>query len=103
MNELEKENLRLKLTLISMIRQFYNYTITHEEANEYNVQYDEEDVSDEFVQCYFHMFESSGEHAWKMLGFENVIVSESKLNKLENELRDRLSNLLSKREETIRR
>ena len=98
MNELEKENLRLKLTLISMIRQFYNYTITHEEANEYNVQYDEEDVSDEFVQCYFHMFESSVEHAWKMLGFENVIVSESKLNKLENELRDRLSNLLSKRE-----
>lgn len=44
------------------------------------------------------MFESSGERTWKMLGFENVIVSESKLNKLENGLRDRLSNLLLKRE-----
>ena len=33
MNELEKENLRLKLTLISMIRQFYNYKITHKEEN----------------------------------------------------------------------
>ena len=99
MNELIEENLMLKLTLLSMIRQFYNYKITHEEANEYNVQYDEEDVSDEFIQCYFRMFESSGEHAWKMLGFENVIVSESKLNKLENELRDRLLILLTQEKE----
>ena len=37
MNELEKENLRLKLTLISMIKQFYNYEITHEKANKYSV------------------------------------------------------------------
>lgn len=98
MNELKEENLRLKLTLLSMIRQFYNYKITHEEAHEHNVQHDEEDVSDEFIQCYFHMFESSGERAWKMLGLENVIVSESKLNKLEDELKDRLLNLSSKRE-----
>ena len=99
MNELEKENLRLKLTLLSMIRQFYNYKITHEEANEYNVQYDEEDVSDEFIQCYFHMFESSGEHAWKMLGLTNAIVSESELDELENKLRDRLLILLTQEKE----
>ena len=43
MNELEKENLRLKLTLISMIRQFYNYEITHEKANKYSVKYSEND------------------------------------------------------------
>ena len=98
MNKLKEENLRLKLTLISMIRQFYNYKITHIEENKFNVKYDKNDELGEFTQYYFHMFESSGEHAWKMLGFENVIVSESKLNKLENELRDRLSNLSSKRE-----
>ncbi len=98
MNELKEENLRLKLALLSMIRQFYDYEITHEKANEYNVQYDEEDVSGEFIQCYFHMFESSGEHAWKILGLTDVIISESTLYKLENELRDRLLHLLSKRE-----
>ena len=75
MNELEKENLRLKLTLISMIRQFYNYEITHEKANKYSVKYSENDELGEFVQCYFHMFESSGEHAWKMLGLTNAIVN----------------------------
>lgn len=99
MNELKEENLRLKLTLLSMIRQFYNYKITHEEANEYNVQYDEEDVSDGFIQCYFHLFESSGERAWKMLGLSNVIVSESELEELENELRERLLTLITKEKE----
>ena len=98
MNELEKENLRLKLTLISMIRQFYNYKITHKEENKFNVKYDKNDELGEFTQYYFHMFESSGEHAWKMLGLTNAIVSESELDELENKLRDRLSNLLSKRE-----
>ena len=56
MNELIEENLLLKLTLLLMIRQFYNYKITHEEANEYNVQYDEEDISDELLKA--HLGES---------------------------------------------
>ena len=98
MNKLKEENLRLKLTLISMIRQFYNYKITHIEENKFNVKYDKNDELGEFTQYYFHMFESSGEHAWKMLGLTNAIVSESELDELENKLRDRLSNLLSKRE-----
>ena len=99
MNELEKENLRLKLTLISMIRQFYNYKITHKEENKFNVKYDKNDELGEFVQCYFHMFESSGEHAWKMLGLTNAIVSESELDELENKLRDRLLILLTQEKE----
>lgn len=97
MNELKEENLRLKLALLSMIRQFYDYKITHEEANKYNVQYDNEDELGEYIQCYFHMFESSGERAWRMLGLTDVVISESKLYKLENELRDRLLHLLSKK------
>ena len=99
MNELEKENLRLKLTLISMIRQFYNYEITHEKANKYSVKYSENDGLGEFTQYYFHMFESSGEHAWKMLGLTNAIVSESELDELENKLRDRLLILLTQEKE----
>lgn len=98
MDELKEENLRLKLAVLSMIRQFYNYEITHEEANTYNVQYDKEDELGESIQCYFHMFESSGERAWKILGLTDAIISESKLYKLENELIDRLLHLLSKRE-----
>ena len=99
MNKLKEENLRLKLTLISMIRQFYNYEITHEKANKYSVKYSENDELGEFVQCYFHMFESSGEHAWKMLGLTNAIVSESELDELENKLRDRLLILLTQEKE----
>lgn len=97
MNELKEENLRLKLTLISMIKQFYDYKITHETANKHNVKYDEIDESGEFVQCYFHIFESCGEYAWKMLGLSNVIVSESELDELENELKERLLALITKK------
>ena len=99
MNELEKENLRRKLTFISMIRQFYNDEITNEEANKYSVKYSENDELGEFVQCYFHMFESSGEQAWKMLGLKNKSVSESELDELENKLRDRLLILLTQEKE----
>ena len=45
------------------------------------------------------MFESSGEHAWKMLGLTNAIVSESELDELENKLRDRLLILLTQEKE----
>lgn len=99
MNELEKENLRLKLTLISMIKQFYNYEITHEKANKYSVKYSENDELGEFVQCYFHMFESSCEYAWKSLGLTNIIVSESELDELENKLKERLLILLTQEKE----
>lgn len=99
MNELEKENLRLKLTLISMIKQFYNYEITYEKANKYSVKYSENDELGEFVQCYFHMFESYGEYAWKSLGLTNIIVSESELDELENKLKERLLILLTQEKE----
>ena len=91
MNELEKENLRLKLTLISMIKQFYNYEITHEKANKYSVKYSENDELGEF--------ESSGEYAWKSLGLTNIIVSESELDELENKLKERLLILLTQEKE----
>ena len=84
--------------MLSTIRQFDKYKITHEKANKTSAKYRKTDEYGEFVQCYFHMFESSGEHAWKMLGLTNVIVSESELDELENKLRDRLQNLSSKRE-----
>lgn len=95
MNELKEENLRLKLALLSMIRQFYDHKITYEEADKYDIKYDETDEVDGFIQCYFHLFESSGERAWKMLGLTNVIVSEAELDGLENELRDRLLVLIT--------
>ena len=53
----------------------------------------------DLFKCYFHMFESSGEHAWKMLGLTNAIVSESELDELENKLRDRLLILLTQEKE----
>lgn len=89
-NELQKENLQLKIALISMVRQFYDYHIKLEEASKYDISYDDED---EYIECYFHMFESAGERVWKMLGFENEIISETELCDMEEKLRNKLLNL----------
>lgn len=85
--DLREENLRLKLALASMVVQFYNWRLSVEEADQYNIKYDEDD---ETVECYFHMFESAGERAWDMLGFDKPIISESEMWKLQDSLRDEL-------------
>ncbi len=90
-NELQKENLRLKIALVSMVRQFYDYRIKSEEASRYDISYDE---ADEYIECYFHMFESAGERAWKLLGFQNEIVSKIELNNTDERLRNQLLDLL---------
>lgn len=90
MNELDilkEENLRLKLALSSFITQFYDWRISPDEAKNYNIEHDEDD---EEVECYFHMFESAGERAWQMLGFDKPIISERKMWELEKLLRDEL-------------
>lgn len=87
---LKDENLRLKIALTSIVRQFYDYRIKSEEASKYNIPYHDED---EYIECYFHMFESAGERVWKMLGFENEIISETELCDMEEKLRNKLLNL----------
>ena len=73
---LKEENLRLKMALALMIQQFYDWRIKPEEAKDYNIEYDEDD---EYVECYFHMFESAGEHAWDVLGLDKPIVGEKEM------------------------
>ena len=90
-NELQKENLRLKIALISMVRQFYDYHIKPEEASRYDIPYHDED---EYIECYFHMFESAGERAWKLLGFSSEIISETELSDTDERLRNQLLDLL---------
>lgn len=66
--DLQEENLRLKIALASMVRQFY----------------------DQPSGGYFHQFESAGERAWNMLGLENPIITEEELCKVEDDLREKL-------------
>jgi hypothetical protein len=93
--KLREENLRLKLALASMVQQFYDWRIKPEEASNYNIDYDPDD---EYVNCYFHMFESAGERAWNMLGLKEPIVSETTMWDLTEKLRDELLELLRKQQ-----
>lgn len=83
---LKEENLRLKLALLDMVRQFYEYIIlTQEIAEKYNVK--NYNVNEDY---YFHMFQSAGEHAWRILGIKNDIISGQELYRIEDILRDEL-------------
>lgn len=82
---LKEENLRLKLALLDMVRQFYGCILTPKIAEQYNVKNYNADED-----YYFHMFQSAGEHAWRILGIENGIISEQELYRIEDILRDEL-------------
>lgn len=82
---LKEENIRLKLVILDMVRQFYEYILTPKRAEKYNVKnYN----VDEYY--YFHMFQSAGEHAWKILDIKNDIISGQELYMIEDILRDEL-------------
>lgn len=82
---LKEENLRLKLALLAMVRQYYEYTLTPKRAEKYNVK--NYNVDEDY---YFHMFKSAGEHAWRILGFTNDIISGQELYRIEDILKDEL-------------
>lgn len=86
---LEEENMKLKMALLNMIEQFYEWKITIEEARKYNIKCNPEN---DYVNCYFHLFESAGEKAWQLLGLKNPIVTVEDLWKLEKELRNKYKN-----------
>ena len=86
-NKLQEENLKLKMALALMVQQFYNWRIKSEEASYYDIDYDQDD---DYITCYFHQFESAGEHAWKMLGLDKPIISEKEMWDLTDKLRDEL-------------
>jgi hypothetical protein len=82
---LKEENLRLKLALLDMVRQFYECILTPKSAEKYNVK--NYNVDEDY---YFHMFQSAGEHAWRILGIKNNIISGQELYRIEDILRDEL-------------
>ena len=76
---LKEENIRLKLALLDMVRQFYEYALTPKIAEKYNVK--NYNVDEDY---YFHMFQSAGEHAWRILGIKNDIISAQELYRIED-------------------
>lgn len=81
---LKEENLRLKLVILDMIRQFYEHGITPEIAEKYIRNYNANE------DYYFHMFQSAGEHAWKILGINDCFISNQELYEIEEKLRTEL-------------
>lgn len=80
---LKEENLRLKLALLDMVRQFYECGIP-EIAEKYVRNYDANE------DYYFHMFQSAGEHAWKILKINDCFISNQELYEIEEKLRTEL-------------
>lgn len=82
-----EEVLRLKLTIINMIYQFYD-VVNPENYKDYIESCGMTYNPDE--DYYFHQFESAGEKAWSSLGFENCIITGKELYSLSEEMRNKL-------------
>lgn len=62
-----------------------NMLLHQKRAEKYNVK--NYNVDEDY---YFHMFQSAGEHAWKILGIKNDIINGQELYRIEDVLRDEL-------------
>ena len=82
-----EEILRLKLTIINMIYQFYD-VVNPENYKDYIESCGMTYNPDE--DYYFHQFESAGEKAWSSLGFKNCIITGKELYSLSEEMRNKL-------------
>ena len=87
---LKEENLRLKIALLDMALQHYEYRCDVEKAKKLGVAFDEEDEKDGYVNLVFHQFENAGEHAFKVLGIEKDAITTSKLWEIREGLVDKV-------------
>lgn len=85
------ESTKLKLIDLYLIKEYYKSHLDIKDADECKIEYDY--ISDEIngqIEGYDHLFESAGEHAWNLFGFEKNFVSYSKVLEIEKQLQEEL-------------
>ena len=81
-----KEFLELKLIDLYLSEKYYEFSISKEEADELGIIYCGIDNYDGKIQGCDHLFESAGENAWELFGFEEHFIPYSEFRKLRKEL-----------------
>ena len=86
-----KEATELKLIDLYMITDYYKSYLDRKFADEQKIEYDENlDEIDGRIEGSDHLFESAGEYAWNLLGFERNFIPLSELLEVEKDLQKQL-------------
>lgn len=85
-----RKYLELCMINLTLIQNFYKYSISKEEAKKLKIQYDSIDEYDGKIDCLNHLFESAGESAWNLFKFEDFLVPMSKVYDKSSEIRKKL-------------
>ena len=85
------ESAKLKLIDLYLVQKYYKKYIDIKDANECKIDYnyDLDEINGQ-IEGYDHLFESAGEDAWNLFGFEKNFIPYSKVNKIEKELQEEL-------------
>lgn len=87
--------IKTKVALSYIIKQYYLYEITQEDAKLYNLEYTEEDISDlKKVKCYFNRFDAECEEIWKILEINKPIITEHELWLYQSNIRNKFLDAL---------
>lgn len=73
-----------KIVLSKMVAQFYSSYISVEEADELNIEYNEGDIKNNYIECIFNNFLPEGNYIWNLLDIKkDVITFEEIWNKMD--------------------
>ena len=81
------------LLVIDMVKKYYKYEISVDEAKRYCLVYDEylDELEGKVSACH-HLFEGAGEAVWYLLGIEKPIVALSEIENMEKDLKKEILN-----------
>ena len=95
-----EEYLKMSICALGMVIKFYGHKVPFKDAKA--IKYDKNfDLYEGKVDTYYHMFESTGETVWKLLGFEEPIVASSVVYAKQKELTKELLELTQEKKKTL--
>ena len=80
-----KKYLEMIIVIIDMVKNYYHYDISIEEAKKIEIEYDDIDELDGIVSACHHIFESAGEKVWNLLEFDKPYIAESSFDSIRRE------------------
>ncbi len=99
----EEEFLRMSICINSMVMKFYGCKMEKSVAKELKVKYDKDfDLCEGMVDTYDNLQESTGQDAWRVLGYENQIVASSVVESKHTELTEKLLKLTQNNKKLVK-
>ena len=88
-----EEYLKMSLIIAHMVRTYYKYDISVENAKKCGVEYNEDDVFDGKIYAVHHLYESAGESAWNFLDLDEPVILSDVVYDKQEEIRNKLLDL----------